>query len=82
MQSAPEQLRDWMRRRELNQAETAEFFGFDQTFISQLLNGHRIPSLRNAIKIEQQTGISPEAWVSSQQDSLVAATREQIRKRK
>lgn len=68
MTSGPDQLRDWMNRRGLNQAETADLMGFDQTYISQLLSGRRHPSLRNAIRIQRETGIAPDAWLSSQLD--------------
>lgn len=77
MHSGPDQLRDWMRRRGLNQTESAALLGFDPTFISQLLSGRRQPGLGNAVKIERVTGISVEAWLSSELDesgSAVAAT--------
>lgn len=68
MKSGAEQLRDWMERRGFNQTETAIFFGWDMTFISQLVNRKRSPGLTNAIRIERETGIPVEAWLSSEQD--------------
>ena len=68
MQAGSEQLRDWMDRRGFNQTETAAFFGWDITFLSKLVNGHRLPGLTNALKIERFTGIPVEAWVSSELD--------------
>lgn len=63
MQSGPEQLKDWMRRRGVNQSEAAELLGLDIPFMSLLVNGKRTPGLTNAIAIERQTGIPVEAWL-------------------
>lgn len=71
MQTGPEQLRDWMQRRGFTQRETAHHFGWDETFIAKLLADppqQRKPGLHNAIKIERETGIPVEAWVSSAVD--------------
>ncbi len=68
MHSGPEQLRDWMRRREFNQAQTAEYFGWDQTYFSMVINGHRALGLKNALLVERRTGIPVEAWASSELD--------------
>lgn len=72
MKPGCDQLADWMKRRGLNLSETADHFGWDQTFISKLINGHRLPGLANAIKIERETGIPVEAWQSSEQDAVSA----------
>lgn len=82
MHSGPEQLVDWMQRRGLNQQETAVHFGWDVTFISQLVRGRRRPGLTNAIRIERETGIPVEAWASSEQDSSDDAAPTQVRKRR
>lgn len=75
MVSGPEQLRDWMRRREVNQTEAAELLSITGVFLSQLLNNKRSPGLANAIKIERMTGISVESWllteVSETPDEIV-----------
>lgn len=71
--SGPEQLRDWMQRRRVNQTEAAALLGFDATFISQLLSGRRQPGLTNAVRIERMTGIAIEAWMPSQLDETVSA---------
>jgi transcriptional regulator with XRE-family HTH domain len=69
MKSGREQLKDWMGRRGLNQTETAGHFGWDITFISQLVNGRRLPGLTNAVKIERETGIPVEAWLPNELDN-------------
>lgn len=57
-----------MDRRGFKLADAAAYFGWDQTFISKLLNGHRSPGLTNALHIERHTGIPCEAWESSELD--------------
>ena len=69
MPSGANQLMDWMKRRGFTMTEAAEYFGWDLTFISKLVNGHRLPGLTNAIKIERETGIPVEAWMSSELDT-------------
>ncbi len=71
MKSGAEQLKDWMHRRRFLQKEAAEHLGFDATFVSQLVNGARVPGLDNAIKIERATGIPVEAWLSTDRDETV-----------
>jgi transcriptional regulator with XRE-family HTH domain len=71
MKSGAEQLKDWMHRRRFLQKEAAEHFGFDVTFVSQLVNGKRTPGLDNAILIERATGIPVEAWLSHEDDKSV-----------
>lgn len=63
------QLADWMERRGLNITETAEYFGWDLTFVSKLLNRKRLPGLVNSLTIERATGIPVEAWVPSELDT-------------
>lgn len=66
MQPGREQLRDWMRRRGVNQREAAVLLSLNEVHYSQILNGHRQPGLANAIRIEQRTGISVESWALSE----------------
>jgi transcriptional regulator with XRE-family HTH domain len=75
MQSGASLLKDWMGRRRLNQAEAAQELGFHESFMSMLVNGHRAPSLDNALLIEEATGIPVKAWSSSRRDNseLVSA---------
>lgn len=80
MLSGADQLKDWMERRyplSLRKArEAADYFGFDESFVSMLVRGTRRPGLENAVHIERLSGIPVEAWVSSELDqtpSLVAA---------
>jgi antitoxin component HigA of HigAB toxin-antitoxin module len=69
MKSGAEQLLDWMKRRGFTATETSEHFGWDLTFVSKLINGRRLPGLTNAVKIERETGIPVEAWLSSGLDT-------------
>ena len=73
---------DWMERRGLSKTEMAEFFNWDITFISKLVNEHRLPGLVNAIKIERLTGIPVEAWVSSELDESAVREPANARKRR
>lgn len=82
MQSGAEQLKDWMERRGFNQRETATHFGWDETFISQLITERRKPGLMNAIRIERETGIPVEAWASSELDESAEAVPASRGKRK
>jgi transcriptional regulator with XRE-family HTH domain len=86
MVSGSEQLRDWMRRREVNQREASELLGITDVFLSQILNGHRQPGLANAINIERKAGISVESWlltdISESTDvETVGASKRKIAKR-
>lgn len=65
MHNGPDQLRDWMRRRGVNQHEAAELISITDVYLSQILNGKRQPGLPNAIKIERLTGIPVESWLLS-----------------
>lgn len=73
MKLGAEQFKDWMHRRRFLQKEAAEYLGFDETFVSQLVNGRRSPGLDNAILIERKTGIPVEAWLSHEDDKSVEA---------
>ena len=65
MWSAPQLLRDWIRRREYTQNEAAEFLGFMPEELSMYLNGRRRPTLEKAVTIERLAGIPASAWVST-----------------
>lgn len=77
-----EQLKGWIARSHFTQREAAAHFEWDETFISHLVSGRRIPALTNAITIQRKTGIPVEAWVSSPLDSRDPAARGAGRKRK
>ena len=66
MQSGPEQLRDWMRRRGFTQADAARYLEFHEPMVSRILSGGYSPGLRTALTIEQLTGIPVEAWAASE----------------
>lgn len=68
MNSGADTLRDWLKRRSLNQSEAAKLLGFTEVYLSQILNGHRKPALANAVKIEKHTGIPVESWLSESGD--------------
>ena len=57
-----------MHRRLFMAREAAEHFGWHESFISQLINGVRVPGLENAVKIERETGIPVEAWLPTSVD--------------
>lgn len=63
MQHGRDLLKAWIDRMKMNQREAARLLGIDHTFLNQMLTGRRSPSLANAIKIEQRTGVSVESWV-------------------
>lgn len=69
MKSGQEQLKDWMHRRRFMQREAAEYLGWDETYVSRLLTGGRVPGLDNAIHLERMTGIPVEVWASSELDT-------------
>jgi transcriptional regulator with XRE-family HTH domain len=73
MPTGAELLTDWINRRGYKQAEVAELFGLQVSFVSMLVNGKRIPSLDNAVKIERFTGIPVAAWTSSPHDDSETA---------
>ena len=69
MGTGADQFRNWIERRGFTQRETADYFGWDETFITKLVRGVRVPGLANAIAIERATGIPVEAWVPSERDT-------------
>lgn len=69
LEAGPAQLRDWMRRRGFTQADAARYFGWDDPFLSKIVNGAHRPGLMIALKIEEYTGIPVEAWASRQDES-------------
>jgi plasmid maintenance system antidote protein VapI len=72
MESGRLQLKAWIKRRHSTQRETANYLGWHETYVSQLITGARVPELDNAIKIERFTGIPVEAWMSTEQDRNAA----------
>lgn len=66
MQSGAALLRAWIDRSGYKtQANVASAWGFKESFLSMLVNGKRVPSLDNAVRIEQLTGIPVQSWSSS-----------------
>lgn len=70
MESGPEQLRDWMRRRGFTQADASRYLEYNEPMVSRILNGSYNPGLRTALRIEHLTGIPVEAWAASELDEL------------
>lgn len=81
MKTGAHLLKDWIGRRGYKQTEAAHVLSLQPTFLSMLVNEHRMPSLNNAIKIERVTGIPVEAWESSNDDELPATGTDGHRKR-
>lgn len=81
METAPEQLQAWMERRGLDQRQTAEYFGWTESFISHIMAERRTPGLVNAVKIEAHTGIPPRCWVPSAVDKAPKQARQAGKKR-
>lgn len=50
------------------QTEMAEYLGWDETYVSRILTGARVPGLDNALHLERKTGIPVEVWASSELD--------------
>jgi len=69
VKNGPEQLKDWMHRRRFMQMEMADYLGWDETYVSRILTGARVPGLDNAIHLERKTGIPVEVWASSELDN-------------
>jgi hypothetical protein len=72
MKPGHEQLKDWIERRfpnsERKARDAAALFGWEESFVSKLVNGVRSPGLTNAHIIERETGIPTQAWLSSEVD--------------
>ena len=64
MQSGPDQLRDWMRRRGFLQSDAARYLGLPEPTVSKVLSGGDRLGLNRAIHVERLTGIPVEAWAS------------------
>jgi transcriptional regulator with XRE-family HTH domain len=75
-----ERLAQWIERSKLTQGEAAAIIDMDPTQLSQILTGKRRPGLDNAIKIHRTTGIVPDAWASTDDDSVSSGTTASVRK--
>lgn len=60
------QLRDWIKRREFNQAEAAQYLGMTEPYLSKVLSDTHRPGLNLALDIETLTGIPVKAWAVSE----------------
>lgn len=69
MSDARTRLRDWMARANLTQRAAAELLDVHYTFLSQILNDDRSPSLATAVRFERVTGIPVEAWMPTKVDA-------------
>ena len=47
----------------LTQKQIAELSGCTQSYISKIINGDRVPTIKMALDLESATGICREAWL-------------------
>ena len=73
MSSGPQRLRAYLERSKQNQRQFAALTRFSEPFISQLVTGTRKPSIDNAVKLEQLTGIPVACWSEHEASELVTA---------
>lgn len=62
MPVGPQELKDWINRRDFNYEEAARYLGLDPSVVTKLANGTRNAGLKIALIIERKTGIPVEAW--------------------
>jgi transcriptional regulator with XRE-family HTH domain len=68
-------LRDWKRRRGFKSlAETADYLQMDNTTVSKLLSGDRVPGLKVALHLERETGIPVGFWEQPVGNSMTEPT--------
>jgi len=63
----------------LSQDELSEKTGLDRTFISQIENGQRNPSLSTILKISEGLNIKPSALISKFEISYLKSREENIK---
>lgn len=63
MKHGRERLREWINRSKMTQRQAAEIIDVSEVVISLWLSGDRTPELKNAVKIEQVSGIAVESWL-------------------
>lgn len=56
------QIRAWLRESRMTQQELAAAVDITPAHLSQILNGHRSPSLRLAVRLEQVTSLAAAEW--------------------
>ena len=58
-------LKDYLTKKDLSQAQFSEMIGVSQSFVSQLVNGERLPSLTIATKIRVATNgaVTESDWI-------------------
>jgi transcriptional regulator with XRE-family HTH domain len=61
-------LREWLYQKRETQTWLAEQLGISGSFLSDLLHGKRVPSLRLAARIEKLTGIPAIAFATVEAD--------------
>lgn len=62
---------DYIRASGRTRADWADTLSVSRSFMSDLLNGNRRPSLELAVRIERETNgaIKPSVWVAPHQDN-------------
>ena len=83
MQSAGEQLLNWIERKGFQtQVEAAKELGLSPAMLSLMVNNRRSPGRSTALEIEERTGIPVRAWESIAIDESPIQNRHKSGKRK
>lgn len=66
--NAVKRLHDWLEAKNLSQRDFSKLINIRQSWLSLLLRGKKIPTLRQAVEIEKATKgyIRPENWLTEQ----------------
>ena len=80
--NARQRLKAWLERSGLTQRAAAQLLGMHYTFLNQILQGRRLPSLETAVRIERETGIAPGAWLPTEVGRKEGTVASSNRKRK
>lgn len=80
MLSVTERFTRWIALSQLTQTEIARQLGRHKSFVTQLKNGVKRPTLDDAVKIEVLTGIPAVAWAVSPRVRFGSAHKRRARK--
>lgn len=79
MLSVTERFTRWIALSQLTQTEIARQLGRHKSFVSQLKNGSKRPTLDDAVKLEVLTGIPAVAWAVAPRVTRRSSKRRQAR---
>lgn len=65
------QLRGWLAKRRISQREGAALLQLDATYLNAILSNRRRPGLPLAVRLEKQTGVPANSWISPK-DAMLA----------